>query len=116
MTSRCHVMAGIALCGALASGGRALADPADNILRLYTIDSPATVSIHEEATVFAQRPVMAVFNNLVLFDQTVKQNSLAAVVPELAESWRWDEAGTRLTFPLRQGVTWHDGKPFTARD
>src|SRR6185503_1116011 len=42
--------------------------------------------------------------------------SLAAVVPELAESWRWDAAGTRLTFMLRQGVAWHDGKPFTARD
>jgi ABC-type transport system substrate-binding protein len=24
--------------------------------------------------------------------------------------------GTQLTFPLRQGVKWHDGKPFTARD
>jgi Bacterial extracellular solute-binding proteins, family 5 Middle len=27
-----------------------------------------------------------------------------------------DEEGTELTLPLRQGVRWHDGKPFTARD
>ena len=31
-------------------------------------------------------------------------------------SWSWNEDGTELTFPLRQGVKWHDGKPFTATD
>ena len=31
-------------------------------------------------------------------------------------SWSWSEDGTELTFALRQGVKWHDGKPFTARD
>ena len=37
-------------------------------------------------------------------------------MPELAESWAWDAAKTKLTFKLRQGVKWHDGKPFTAKD
>jgi len=36
-------------------------------LKLYTLDSPASMSILEETTVFAQRPVMGVFNNLVMF-------------------------------------------------
>src|SRR5208283_4979002 len=54
--------------------------------------------------------------NLVMFDQHVKQNSLQSIVPDLATSWSWNEEGTELTFPLRQGVRWHDGKPFTARD
>jgi hypothetical protein len=31
------------------------------------LDSPASMSIHEEATVVAERPVMGVFNNLVMF-------------------------------------------------
>jgi len=39
-----------------------------------------------------------------------------SIVPDLAMSWSWNEDGTELTFPLRQGVTWHDGKPFTAKD
>jgi peptide/nickel transport system substrate-binding protein len=59
---------------------------------------------------------MAVFNNLVLFDEHVPENSLSSIVPDLATGWSWNEDGTELMFPLRQGVRWHDGKPFTAKD
>jgi peptide/nickel transport system substrate-binding protein len=41
---------------------------------------------------------------------------MKSIVPELATRWSWNEEGTELTFPLRQGVNWHDGKPFTAAD
>ena len=74
------------------------------------------MSIHEESTITAGIPMMGVFNNLVVFDQHVPQNSLASIVPDLATEWRWSEDGTELTFQLRQGVKWHDGKPFTAAD
>jgi peptide/nickel transport system substrate-binding protein len=94
----------------------ALAQKQGGILRQYMIDSPASMSIHEEATVVAERPMMAVFNNLVLFDQHQRQNTFESIVPELASGWAWNEDGTELTFPLRQGIKWHDGKPFTARD
>ncbi len=36
--------------------------------------------------------------------------------PDLAESWESDDLGTHYVFHLRQGVTWHDGQPFTAND
>jgi len=74
------------------------------------------MSLHEEATVFAKGPMLGWFNNLVMFDQHVPQNSLQSIVPDLATGWSWSEEGTELMFPLRQGVTWHDGQPFTARD
>ena len=61
-------------------------------------------------------PMMGVFNNLVLFDQHVPQNRVQSIVPDLATSWSWSEDGTELTFTLRDGVKWHDGKPFTAAD
>jgi len=94
----------------------AVAQKTGGILKIHLLDSPASMSIHEEATVVAERPVMAVFNNLVIFDQHIAQNSLESVRPELAKSWSWNEEQTELTFDLREGVKWHDGKPFTAAD
>jgi len=41
---------------------------------------------------------------------------LQSIIPDLATSLLWNEDGTQLTFRLREGVKWHDGKPFTARD
>src|SRR5271167_552826 len=105
-----------ALLIAISAGGSAFAQNRGGILKMYTPDSPASMSIHEEATVFAQGPMMGVFNNLIMFDQHVPQNSLDSIVPDLATGWSWNEDGTELTFPLRQGVKWHDGKPFTAAD
>src|SRR6266704_846526 len=94
----------------------AFAQKQGGILKMYSPDSPASMSIHEEATIVSQRPTMGVFNNLVMFDQHVKQNSLASIVPDLATGWSWNEDGTAVTFPLRQGVKWHDSQPFTAKD
>src|SRR5215472_9453547 len=99
----------------LAAGG-AFAQKPGGILRMYSPDSPASMSIHEEATFVAEGPMMGVFNNLVMFDQHVKQNSLDSIVPDLATGWSWNEDGTELTLPLREGVRWHDDKPFTAQD
>jgi len=106
---RAFATAGV-LAAVMAASEGALAQKQGGILREYMIDSPASMSIHEESTVVAERPVMGVFNNLVIFDQHVKQNSLASILPELATDWSWDEDSTRLTFHLRQGVKWHDGK------
>src|ERR1700688_680060 len=101
---------------ALGACDAALAQEPGGILRIYHRDSPASMSIHEEGTVGVMLPMMGVFNNLVVFDQNVAQNSMQSIVPELATSWSWSEDGTALTFKLRQGVKWHDGKPFTAAD
>jgi len=100
----------------LAMTGGAMAQKSGGVLRLYSPDSPASMSIHEEATIYSQGPMMGVFNNLIMFDQQVKQGSLDSIVPDLASSWSWSPDGTDLTFTLRQGVRFHDGKPFTARD
>src|SRR5436189_6087343 len=105
-----------ALLIASLGAGPAVAQKQGGILRLPLITSPASMSIHEESTIAALGPMMGVFNNLVMFDQHVPQNSLSSIVPDLAESWNWSEDGKELTFKLRPGVKWHDGKPLTAKD
>ena len=85
-------------------------------MHMYIWDNPPSASIHEEATVSTVMPFMALFNNLVLYDQHQQLNSVDTIRPELATSWAWDASKTKLTFKLREDVKWHDGKPFTARD
>src|SRR5262245_30585334 len=106
----------VALLGALCCSGAASAQKPGGVMRVYFFDSPASMSIHEESTLASQGPMMGVFNNLVMYKQDVPQTSLQSIVPDLATEWSWDEDKTELTFRLRQGVRWHDGQPFTAKD
>ena len=110
------IAAGVAALSIGLGTAPAIAQKSGGVLRIPGITSPASMSIHEESTIATLGPMMSVFNNLVMFDQHVKQNSLQSIVPDLAQSWVWSEDAKELTFKLRPGVKWHDGKPFTAKD
>src|SRR3984893_5707005 len=117
MGRKFHILAAAGgLLLTLSAAAPATAQKQGGILRMPHGDSPASMSILEESTIAAEAPMMGVFNNLVMFDQHVAQNSPRSIVPDLAISWSWNEEGTELKMPLRQGVKWHDGKPFTASD
>ena len=105
-----------ALLIAMSITDAAFAQKPGGILRIYHWDSPASMSIHEEATYSTVVPMMGVFNNLVMYKQDEPKNSLQSIVPDLATRWSWSEDGMHLTFVLRDGVKWHDGRPFTAKD
>src|ERR1700730_13777376 len=92
------------------------AQKSGGILQIQHFDSPASMSILEESTRASEEPMMAVFNNIVLYKQDETQNRMDLIVPDLATGWSWGEDGKDLTFPLHKGVKWHDGKPFTAAD
>ena len=106
----------VALAVAVSTIARADEPKHGGILHIYHRETPPSLSIHEEATFSVNVPAMGLFNNLAIYDQHKPQNSMGDIVPELATSWAWDSAGTTLTFKLREGVTWHDGKPFIAKD
>jgi peptide/nickel transport system substrate-binding protein len=109
-------IAAVLLIAALMAAGTAPAQKRGGILTLEHIDNPPSPSIQEEATASVVIPFMPLFNNLVIYDQHVVQNSLGSIVPELATSWKWNDAMTDRTFTLRERVKWHDGRPFTAAD
>src|SRR6516165_5488788 len=115
MTIRAIMLSGLLLSD-LGAVHSALAQKPGGTLKIYHRDSPASMSILEEATLSTSMPMMGVFNNLLLYDQHAAQNSVQAIVPELAAGWSWSEDGKELSFTLRQGVKWHDGRPFTAND
>ena len=108
----------IGLLGALFvwAPGSAAAQKGGGTLHMYLWDNPPSASIHEEATVSTVMPFMSLFNNLVLYDQHQALNSTETIRPELATSWSWNDDKSQLVFELRQGVKWHDGQPFTAKD
>ncbi|MDP2701748.1 MAG: ABC transporter substrate-binding protein [Candidatus Rokubacteria bacterium] len=73
-------------------------------------------AIHETATIATVWPALPCFNNLVVFDQLKRVESVETVVGELAEKWSWQDNYRNLVFFLRKDVRWHDGKPFTSKD
>jgi len=84
--------AGLALI-AMSASEAAFAEKQGGVLRMSHFDSPASMSLHEEATAAANRPMMGVFNNLVMYKQDVPQNSMQSIVPDLAASWRGARKG-----------------------
>jgi peptide/nickel transport system substrate-binding protein len=112
----CAAVAASALLILISGGRAAFAQKPGGILKMYVWDSPPSMSMLDGVNPLAQQMTMGVFNNLVMFDQHVEHSSLESIVPDLATGWSWNEEGTALTLPLRQGVKWHDGKPFTAKD
>lgn len=51
-----------------------------------------------------------------IYGTLVRLDADGAVQPYMAESWEIADDGLTYTFTLFEGVTWHDGEPFTADD
>ncbi|MBI4082583.1 MAG: ABC transporter substrate-binding protein [Candidatus Lambdaproteobacteria bacterium] len=77
--------------------------------------STITMILHETIgqTVMTLSPV---YNNLTIFDQLKAIDDPDNIRPELAERWAWSDEYATLTFTLRKGVAFHDGKPLTSND
>ena len=79
-----------ALLIAISGSGTALAQKPGGILKMYVWDNPPSMSMLDGVNPLAQRATMGVFNNLIMFDQHVKQSSLESIVPDLATGWSWN--------------------------
>lgn len=70
---------------------------------------PSGFDPHINASAELGIPLMSVYDTLVY-----RHPQTRAFEPGLAESWEISPDGTRYTFKLKQGVTFHDGQPFNA--
>ncbi|MEA4912062.1 MAG: ABC transporter substrate-binding protein [Oscillospiraceae bacterium] len=51
-----------------------------------------------------------------IYDTLIFEEPDGTLVPCLAESWTYNDAGDEITFNLRKGVKFHDGSDFTSAD
>ncbi len=54
--------------------------------------------------------------NRAIYDYLIDVEPDTSVVPNLASSWEISDDNLTYTFTLEEGVTFHDGKPFTSAD
>jgi peptide/nickel transport system substrate-binding protein len=106
----------VAVVMGLGNASLAFAQKSGGTLRVYHREAAPGASVHEEATIATLMPFMSVYNNLVMYKQDEPKNSIDSIVPDLAQSWSWNADQTAITFKLQDGVKWHDGQPFTAKD
>ena len=71
--------------------------------RIGHFDSPASMSMLEESTLAVNRPMMGVFNNLVMFKQDVPQNTPDSIVPDLATELELERGRDRTDLPAAPG-------------
>ena len=101
--------AGCLLSLALFAAQAAFAQKQGGILRMYDPDSPASMSIHEEATIVSERPMMGVFNNLVMYDQHVPQNSMQSIEADR-------EQRKQLVWEIERKLAEDDARPIIFYD
>src|SRR5678815_2624419 len=98
------------LCLTLAAVGISLSTAAAAVtVRIATAFDPQTMDPHALALLYHSRVVYQIYESLVTRDEKFK------LEPALAESWQAVDAKT-WRFKVRQGVTFHDGTPFTVHD
>ena len=107
--SRRTLLAGVATA-ALTSQATAQTPRQGGVLVIaQTTEPPALCSAFNSST-YIGLISCKVLEGLVAYDD--KQQPL----PLLAESWTISPDALTYTFALRQGVKWHDGKPFSSAD
>jgi len=97
--------------GGLLAAGAAQAEPtAGGVLNLVAQPEPPSL-MHGVVTHVATQYVGGkILQGLLTFDTHLQPQ------PVLARHWTIAPDGLTYTFDLQQGVQWHDGQPFTAKD
>jgi peptide/nickel transport system substrate-binding protein len=103
-------IAGLGLIATVAAGGHALAQKRGGTLVQITQPEPPSLGSY----ISTANPVGQVASKI--YDGLLEYSFNLTPLPSLAESWTVSEDGKTVTFKLRSGVRFHDGKPFTSAD
>ena len=103
----------IGMAVTLASGAATAASKAEGQLVIAFDTSIAPTYLDPAETPGIATPFTFLY---ALHDALVKPMPGNDMAPSLAESWRESDDGLTYEFTLRQGLTFHNGDPFTADD
>lgn len=102
---------GIVLASFL-KGTTASAADADTVTIAYNVNLPAWDPTVGPSAV--NPTIQAIYRSV--FDQYVGQKPDLSFEPGLLTGWGWNDDKTKVWMEVREGVSWHDGSPFTAED
>ncbi len=97
----------VAATAACSGGG---GDGGDGVLRVRLAGSPVSSDPFREISTYPWDVMRNVYEGLVSLDENYDP------IPMLAESWEQNDDGTQVTFHLRDGITFHDGRELTSAD
>jgi len=102
-------LVGTSLLAAAWLAGAAEPSQGGRLTLVQPIEPPALVSAVNTSAYLATLSTK-IMEGLLQYDADLNPQ------PALATGWEAGDDGKRYVFHLRQGVKWHDGKPFTAAD
>src|SRR5213594_823806 len=83
----------------------------EHVLRMRMRENPPDTDPAQSADTLSDRINLAVHDGLVDFDPASLE-----VIPAVAESWEISSDGLQITFRLRPGVRFHNGRVLTSAD
>ncbi|MEM7007784.1 MAG: ABC transporter substrate-binding protein, partial [Thermodesulfobacteriota bacterium] len=88
-------------------------EPVDGDWLMYHLSAePATLN-----PITATDAYEGTVNSGKIYETLIERNNeTLELEPLLAESWEISEDKLKFTFKIREGIKWHDGKPFTSED
>ncbi|MFH1486449.1 MAG: ABC transporter substrate-binding protein [Chloroflexota bacterium] len=85
---------------------------AGGILRIIKHAATKSLDPHQEISINDLSSCQNLYNQLIQYNPFNPNE----IISDLAKTWEISSDGKTITFHLREGVAWHDGKPFTSAD
>ncbi len=95
-----------------AAGLPAFGDDIDELIIAYNVNLPSWDPTVGPSAV--NPTIQGIY--LSVFDRYIGQATDLSPEPGLITDWGWNEDNSKIWMDVREGVTWHDGVPFTPED
>jgi peptide/nickel transport system substrate-binding protein len=109
----------LALAGAGCAGAAGgSSPPSDQSTKVLTYADDPVGSVSDNFNPFSPNNALSLLDAQFIYEPLLQWDLLKSNTsyPWLATHYLWSDGGKTLTFALRSGVTWSDGKPFTSAD